>query len=93
MINRDAYMAQSRSYLTLEKLYDQVRRHIMLNGGDIQKFFMESDTNKDNYMSRQEMLQAFLKMGIQVSELEVGQVFEAFDENKDGRISYQELCK
>lgn len=54
---------QQSSYQVIQKIYEQVRRYIMVNGGDIMKFFLESDLDHDNYVSKQELQIALQKIG------------------------------
>lgn len=81
----------------LQKIYEQIRLFILNSGGDIQKFFVEIDMNKDNFVSKEELSLCMQKMGFvgthALSNEDVSSVFLVFDENKDGRISYSELCK
>lgn len=66
----------------------------MVNGGDIMKFFQEADINKDNFISKAELKIALEKIGYYgISDDEVNQIFMNFDQNKDGRVSYAEICK
>ena len=66
----------------------------MVNGGNISKFFQESDLNKDNFISKAELKIALEKIGYSgLNDDELTQIYLVFDHNKDGRISYSELCK
>jgi Ca2+-binding EF-hand superfamily protein len=61
------------------------------------KFFQEVDVDKDNFVSPQELGLCMQKIGFignnALSPEDIKSVFLVFDENKDGRISYNELCK
>jgi Ca2+-binding EF-hand superfamily protein len=66
----------------------------MLNNGDIMKFFREADLNNDNFVSKAELKIVLEKLGMaSVSDQDLTQIFASFDVNKDGRISYSEICK
>ena len=66
----------------LSKIYDSVRKYIMINGGDILKFFQEADLNKDNFISKAEMKIALEKLGhYGMSDEELNQIYMAFDQN------------
>lgn len=36
----------------MQKIYDEMRKYIMMTGGDIMKFFFEADTDRDNFLSK-----------------------------------------
>lgn len=57
------------------------------------QFFTQIDVNKDNFLSKAELKQALEKISNRLTDDQVTAVFFLFDENKDGRISYSELCK
>jgi len=66
----------------------------MLNNGDIMRFFKEADLNQDNFVSKAELKIILEKLGIaNITETDLNNIFVSFDVNKDGRISYSELCK
>lgn len=94
---QNVYQQQRNSYQVLQKIYEQIRLFILNTGGDIMKFFQEVDVNRDNFVSKEELNMCMQKMGFvgthALSNDDVSAVFLIFDENKDGRISYSELCK
>lgn len=50
--------------------------------------------NKDNFISKAELKIALEKIGqVGITDIELNQIYMIFDDNKDGRISYQELCQ
>jgi Ca2+-binding EF-hand superfamily protein len=58
------------------------------------KVFEEMDINKDGYISKAEMKLGLEKIGYNfVSDEEVTSIHSFFDESKDGRVSYIEMCK
>jgi Ca2+-binding EF-hand superfamily protein len=66
----------------------------MFQGGDISKFFLDADMNKDNFISKAELKLCLEKIGhVGLTDGELNDVFLTLDANNDGRISYAELCK
>ena len=80
----------------MQRVYDEMRKYILVQGGDIMKFFTEADSNRDNFITNSELSVALQKIGFvganQLSENDITSMFNQFDQNRDGRISYSELC-
>jgi Ca2+-binding EF-hand superfamily protein len=70
---------------------------VIVNDGDIMRFFQDADTDRNNYVSKVEFRMVMQKIGfkgtMELQEAELANVFSLFDEDRDGRISYSELCK
>ena len=48
------YQQIKSTYEILNQIYKSIKRYILINGGDIFRFFQESDKNNDNFISKAE---------------------------------------
>lgn len=65
---------------TMSRIYDSIRKYIMVTGGNIQKFFIEADVNKDNFISKAELKLALEKIGHHgITDEEINQIYMTFD--------------
>jgi len=82
------------AYSALHSLFEQLRQSIIQKGGDVMRAFKEIDRDNNGYISEAEMRIAFTNLGIfNLSESQLKQIMERFDENHDGQISYKEFCR
>lgn len=97
LLAADAFTQRNAGLVTIQRIYDEMRKYILVQGGDIMRFFTEVDANHDNFLTKVELQTALQRIGFvganQLSEVEATNVFMYFDVNKDGRISYSELCQ
>ena len=58
---------------------------------ELQSNFNGIDTDKSGLLDLNEFKAAILALRIEVTEVDVKEIFDIFDLNKDGSISYQEF--
>lgn len=51
--------------------------------------FAELDYDGDNELTKEELQQAFTRMGHRMTEQEVNIIFKQADSNRDGRINFE----
>lgn len=58
---------------------------------DLRGIFNEFDLNHDNYIQKEELKSVMQKMGQAPTTEELNAMFEAADQDKDGKISFEEF--
>ena len=95
-INSSGTISQSEFFLLFEepekreknkeniRLPDELQR-------EIQGLFMEVDTDKSNFIDKNELGQALMKVGMNPTLQELEQYLGKFDKDGDGKISFEEF--
>jgi len=60
---------------------------------ELKKVFDQFDTNKNGFISKEELVTAFSKSGEKVSDTEITEMLARVDTDKDGRVNFVEFCK
>uniref|UniRef100_A0A0K0E4K6 Calmodulin n=1 Tax=Strongyloides stercoralis TaxID=6248 RepID=A0A0K0E4K6_STRER len=55
--------------------------------------FDELDVDGDSFITRSELRTAFQKMGHNLSDQDIKQIYKHVDANQDGKINFDEFCK
>ena len=84
-----------RLILYMNKVFSRISRALQRAKmkADAVKIFNSFDTDHDNKITKQELSNAFTKMGIKINEDDKELIFTALDKNGDGFIVIDEFCK
>uniref|UniRef100_A0AC35U5D5 Calmodulin n=1 Tax=Rhabditophanes sp. KR3021 TaxID=114890 RepID=A0AC35U5D5_9BILA len=55
--------------------------------------FDELDVDGDGFITRSELRTAFQKMGHNLTDQDIKQIYKHVDDNQDGKINFEEFCK
>ncbi|OMJ83337.1 hypothetical protein SteCoe_15736 [Stentor coeruleus] len=75
----------------LFNLQMQLKNKGLSSGKQLLKNFLDADTDKSGFLSREEFESLLNKSGIFLSRMDVTYLMRHFDRNKDGKISFNEF--
>lgn len=55
LLAADAFTQRNAGLVTIQRIYDEMRKYILVQGGDIMRFFTEVDADHDNFLTKVEL--------------------------------------
>ncbi|XP_064622013.1 neo-calmodulin-like [Lineus longissimus] len=79
--------------ISFDEFIQVMKEHTFTAGRDIRKDFEVFDTNKDGYITTEELKKVMTDLGEPLNQEELDELLKDFDIDKDGRFNYQEFLK
>ncbi|XP_048731251.1 calmodulin-4-like isoform X1 [Ostrea edulis] len=80
-------------YITIDEFYNAMNRpEVKAGTSRLRNIFFKFDDNKDGRATREQILQGFADMGVEVDDEITAKVTE-LDTNNDGRVKYQDFVQ
>ncbi|XP_046549108.1 EF-hand calcium-binding domain-containing protein 7-like isoform X7 [Haliotis rubra] len=84
------YWTDDTDYLTFDDFVNICRREHATTTDDLMKAFRKIDINGDGYISLDELFRMLTTRGEKMTRDEVQRMIDEVDENRDGRLDYEE---
>jgi len=78
--------------IAVRAILSQLKKHLEQHYDDLHSSFLNLDTNRNGWISKQEFATLFHSFNFPITEEELSLLIDAFDSNKDGKVSYLEFC-
>lgn len=80
-------------YITIDEFYSAMKRPGVVEGTSrLREMFFKFDDNKDGRATKEQILQGFEDMGIEVDD-EIKEKINKLDTNNDGKVAYQDFVQ